>query len=275
MSFKISKLDHGKALVRERIFEFLAPHETHNLFILGNLNAGFPDSHLYVARRGEHWLGIAGYYGRPRSLVPFSREPAVIRGLIRHIASRHSRITHINGIDYAAGPACEELRKLGYRPANDPDQVFLELEGTPPPQPHEELARPFQPEDAEAVARLARYVSGDDPAAPVTEKQLRRVRRRRHQHVLFTAGKAVSIAGSNGKGIAAFQILGVATAPDYRNNGFARAVCASLIRSMAGLGVKRTVIFTARNNAAARHCYKGLGFRETGAYYVAKFDQPA
>jgi hypothetical protein len=61
MPLRIEKLDHEGPAARERVFGFPAPHETHNLFIPGNLNTRFPGAHLYVAERANRWVGVAGY----------------------------------------------------------------------------------------------------------------------------------------------------------------------------------------------------------------------
>ena len=40
---------------------------------------------------------------------------------------------------------------------------------------------------------------------------------------------------------------------------------------MRGEGAERCVLFTGRENRPAQRCYERLGFRATGAFYVAKF----
>ena len=268
---KIHKLDLDNERVCAKLTSYLAPHEPHALFILGNLNQRFPGSHIYVAQAGDTWVGVAGYYAGPRSLIPFSDDPDVVRALVRHVVARHPDIQWVNGIDYAARPAYEELLALGFRPDNDPHQAFMELEGEPPRQAHEELARPMREGDHERVARLLRQTQNViAPDAALTEGELNKVRRNPLRHVVEVDGRAVSTASTNGIGINAFQILGVATDPEYRRRGCARAVCAALVRSMARKGAKRCVLFSARGNTPAIRCYESLGFRTTGSYYVAK-----
>ena len=91
------------------------------------------------------------------------------------------------------------------------------------------------------------------------------------RHVLEDCGKIVSTASTNGLGLAAFQILGVATLPEARRQGYASAVCAALMRTMHSQGAKSCVVFTGLGNLAAQRCYEQLGFRITGEYYVAEF----
>lgn len=275
MGLRIDKVDHTEPAVRERIVAFLAPHEAHALFILGNLMAGFAGSNLYVASRSGEWLGVAGFYEGPASLIPFSTDADVVRALVRHVAERRPDLRFMNGIDYVAEPAYDELLSLGFAPGNDPRQVFMERDGEPPPQRLEEHARPFAPEDAEAVARLMRHMRGaPDDGAPPTEKERASVLGAVARAVLVLDGRPVATASTNGLALRAFQVLGVVTHPDFRRRGCARAVCAALMREMRRRGAEKTVLFTGIENAAARACYKGLGFRETGGYYVARLRRP-
>ena len=272
MWLRIEKLKHRRDAVRQRIYDFLAPHETHALFILGNLNADFPGSHLYVMRRGREWLGLAGYYEGPRSLIPFSRDPDITRKLVRHIARRHRDIGWMNGIGYSAGPAYETLLDMGYVPVWDPKQVFMELDSEPPPQPHEERVRLMRESDRVQVARFMRYVRRHpDPEGELGDEEIRGIGLNRLRYVLDVGGQAVSTACTNGIGIKAFQVIGVATAPEHRRRGYARAVCAALIRAMYERSATKCVIFTNHDNLAAIRCYEGLGFRVTDDYIVARF----
>jgi len=272
---RIEKVNHEDPAVKARIIEFLAPHERHCLFVLGNLRRDFPDSHIYVASRGTEWVGLTGYYGGPKSMAPFAEDAEAVRGMVHRVAERHPDVRWMTGIAYAAAPAYAELLRLGFQPDNDPHQVFMELDGAPPPQPHEDSTRPVRSEDAPELALLLRYVQNVvDQRAPVTEEELSRVRMNPLRHVLVADGRIVSTASTNGIGIKAFQILGVATAPDVRRRGYASAVCASLIRAMGRESAERCVLFTGRENRPAQRCYERLGFRTTGAYYVAKFKPP-
>jgi ribosomal protein S18 acetylase RimI-like enzyme len=275
MTMRIDKLDHDNPAVRERLIGFLAPHEAACLFITGNLLCGFPGSHLYAAERGGRWLGVAGYYDGPRSVAAFALEAEAARELARAVAGRHPEIDYFNAVAATAEPGCEALRPLGYELAGDPRDVLMELVGTPPPQPGEELARPIAPADHEAVARLLRHLGGGPQEPPVTEDELAKVRANPLRHVLVADGRVVSTGCTNGKGLSAFQILGVVTEPEHRGRGCARAVCASLIRAMHRQGASRTVIFTGRENRAAQRCYLGLGFRPTGEFWVAKLKRGA
>ena len=71
-------------------------------------------------------------------------------------------------------------------------------------------------------------------------------------------------------GVAAFQIIGVATAEAHRGQGHAGAACASLIRAMRAEGARTTIIFTQHSNLAAQRCYAKLGFLPTGEYWVTE-----
>ena len=271
----IELLDPGSPAVRQRMVDYLAPHETRVMFILGNLRAGAPQTSFYLARRQDEWLGVAAYFGRHRSFMPFSLDAEVTRLLTRHVAGLHPQIEWLNGLQEIAAPALEELLRLGRQLVSDPRQVFMELDGLPPVQPWESLCRLQRPEDAPAVVRVLRFLGGGDPDAPATERELANVRSNAQRWVLECEGQIAATAATSGLAIEACQIIGVATDPRYRRRGFARSVCARLVRDMAGEGARRTVLFTNVDNTAAQRCYQGLGFRVTGDYCLAKFKLPA
>ncbi len=266
----IEKIDHKDPAVKERLREYLAPHEPHAMFILGNLRTDRPTD-LYVAGRDGQWAGVCGYYGTFKSLIPFSTDEQVVREMVTHVAGVYPEINWLNGIDYVAAPAYETLLSMGYQPGNDPHQVFMELEGQPPPRVGESSCRLFRADDAEQTVRVLRAMDSEkDPDAPVTQAELDQIRLNPDRWVLVEDGRVVSTAATSGVGIRACQIIGLATDAGYRRRGHASAVCAYLIREMAKRGAQSSLLFTGHDNVAARRCYQGLGFRITGKYYVAK-----
>src|SRR5688572_12185751 len=92
MALVIDKVDHESEPVRRRLIDYLAPHETRALFLIGNLVNGYAGAHLYVARDGERYLGLAGYYQRPRSASLFTEDPSVARDLVTHLTQQHPQI---------------------------------------------------------------------------------------------------------------------------------------------------------------------------------------
>jgi ribosomal protein S18 acetylase RimI-like enzyme len=274
-TYQIDKLDHEQPEVQQRIFDYLAPHEPHALFLLGNLAAKFPGSHLYAARDAVgRWAGIVGYYEGPRSLVPFATDSSAAAALARHAVGRHPDIVWLNGPGFAARPALAEVQALGYALLNDPAQVFMErpLPDDPaelPRGPHEDHVRPMCEADAAAVARLLRELQGGDDGSPLTADERARALRF-GRWVLEAEGQIAATATTNGLGLRAFQILGVATHPGRRRCGYARSVCAALTRQMHAAGARHAVLFTGIRNVAARACYEGLGFAVTGDFLVAK-----
>jgi ribosomal protein S18 acetylase RimI-like enzyme len=273
MTCQIEKLDHENSAIRNRIFEFLAEYEPHALFILGNLTMNFPQSHLYAAVKDGRWLGIAGYYDFGKSFIPFSTDADVTRALTRYVDAVHTKIEYVNGIDYAAEPAYEELLRMGYSPGNNPNQVFMEMAGIPVLQQHESCARQIREEDCAEIAHLHRCLRETwDETRPLTAEELKRARTNSLCTAVQADGRIVAAASSNGLGIRCYQILGVATHPAYRRRGYARSAVAALMRIMAGLGGCHAVLFTAQDNAAAQQCYLGLGFKNTGRFYIAKLE---
>jgi GNAT superfamily N-acetyltransferase len=275
----ITKLDITDTTIRQRVVDFLTLDESHALFLLGNLRNNVPNSFLYVAHEGERWLGLIGYYENYRAAIPFTKDPTVAANLAHHVAQRHRLIDWVNGIDYSAKPACDALIKLGYTLANDPRQVFMVSTQEPELQPHEERVRRIEPRDYLQTARLLRLlnhpvkVKGKGPVEVSTE-ELKRIRLNPIRFVLEEENTLACTACTNGLGLSAYQILGVATDPAFRRKGYASAVCAKLMRHMKSLGAKKSVLFTQHTNTAAIHCYEKLGFHKEGEFVVAKLSTP-
>jgi ribosomal protein S18 acetylase RimI-like enzyme len=273
----VEKVNHEDAAVARRLIELLRPRETHALFLLGNLLNGYPDSHLYVARRGEERAGVAGFYERPKSCSVCAEEPEIVRALIRHVVPLHPSLEMVLAVDPIGRWGTDAMTELGFALVNEPRQVFMEM--VIPDRfervPHEERVRAMEERDAMACARLQRYLSAPDDHSPVRQEELERALGNRMRLVLEVNGEVVSTATTNGLAIEAFQILGVATSAEHRGRGYAGAVCAALIRRMQGKGASRCVLFTGLGNLAARRCYERLGFRAAGHYCLAKFKPPA
>jgi len=271
---QIEKLNLGDPSVQARLVEYLTPHESYALFLLGNLKTCFPGSHLYAAVKDDRWLGVAGYYESYTSVSLFAENAEASRALIRHAAATYPAIRYLSGAEPSAGPACNELLGLGYRMYADPQLNFMELEGRPPYQKGEELCRPFREEDIDRIAWLLRYRHNQPLDAHATEVDLDNIRKTYLCHVLTCDGQVVSVASTNGMGIRTFQILGVATDESFRGRGFAAAVCASVIREMTCRGATRCVLFTEKDNIPAQRCYLRMGFHMSGYFYLARLQPP-
>lgn len=276
---QMEALDPEDAAVRARVFAFLAPHESTGLYILGNLNSGVPGTHLYAAVDGGRWLGLAGYYDGPRSLVPCALVPEVGAELAWHILGHHPAPAWLLGAALGAAPALALLLERGFGLLNQPQHVLMEVplgETLPwPPGPHDGLVRRMRPGDGEEVARLLRLLRDPTNQGPVSAAEIARAEADALRLVLEAEGRIVATAATNGIGIRAFQILGVATAVACRNRGYARALCLALIRHLHAQGARHCVLFADRANTAARRCYEGIGFRMTGDFIAAKLAPPA
>ncbi|HTL51877.1 MAG TPA: GNAT family N-acetyltransferase [Planctomycetota bacterium] len=279
MALTFEPLNHDEPAVRAKIFAFVAPQEPYGLFLLGNLNAQVPGTHFYGLREGAAWRVIGAHYEGPRSIVPFAlpgTEPALLGEFGREISSRHPDFDWLLGMDSTARPMLDVLVSRGYAVLNDPVQVFMEMRGLPAVQPHEEFAKLARPGDLEATVRLLRYLRGQtDDGSPITAGERAQFEINKDRMVLEREGRVVSTAASNGVGIAACQVLGVATAPEERGKGYAGATVAALMRHMAKQGAKHTILFTRHDNRPAIRCYEKLGYKITGDYLLAKLKGPA
>jgi predicted GNAT family acetyltransferase len=273
MEVQVSTIDPTDTSIQNRICEFLAPYETYCLFVIGNMKRNFPGSHIYLATRGNQWVGIAGYYDGFHSVMPFALDPEAARALVRYVTQQHPIIKTLGAVGTVAAPAYEELNRSGYALVSDPHCAFMQLEALPPFQKYEQHVRLIAPNDYPTVARLFRYLHGESQDSPLTEEELRIAAINPSCYVLEIDGEIVSTASTNGIGITAFQILGVSTHPDHRNHGYARAVCAVLIRAMWTAGARRCILFTETHNAAAQACYRKLGFDTKTEYWLARLEK--
>lgn len=67
------------------------------------------------------------------------------------------------------------------------------------------------------------------------------------------------------------HITNVAVHPGYRRNNIGRSLMLEMIRRAAVMGINRMTLEVRPSNAAARHLYATLGFKETGVrkcYYT-------
>ena len=93
--------------------------------------------------------------------------------------------------------------------------------------------------------------------------------------VLRQGGRPVAFSGFNARLPDVVQVGGVYTPPGLRGRGFARSVVAGSLLFARAEGVPRAVLFTERENHAARRAYLALGFRVVGDYGMVFFAAPA
>lgn len=271
--FAVEELAIAEPAVRQAVVEFLRPHEIRALFLLGNLKRQHIPQHLYLMRNQADWLALVGYYPSARSLIPFALPdtPNALTALVSHVAQQHPDCQWYLGAEALARPGLEALQAAGYKVVNDPAQVFMELAGLPPPQPLQDQVRLMQPDDHERVIRLLRWLrAGVDDGRVITDAERTELVLNPDRVVLEVDGQVVATAATNGLGIAAYQILGVATDPAHRGRGYAGATVTGLMQIMAGRGGRHTVLFTRHDNSPAIRCYQKLGFTITGDYLLAK-----
>lgn len=65
------------------------------------------------------------------------------------------------------------------------------------------------------------------------------------------------------------QIGGVWTLPQFRGNGYARAVVAHSLKQAYSKGVERAILFTPESNLPAQKAYIAIGFKRIGTYRIA------
>jgi predicted GNAT family acetyltransferase len=272
---KICEIDVSPEEVRMKLIDYLKPHETQALFILGNLVNHFYPSSLYVAQREEKIVGICGYWPLFQACSIFCRHAEVSRMFAQTILKHHPSVRTVLGMADMVKPAYDEFIAAGEQSLRDPENLFFELstENFFPYISSEGILRKITENDVDAVARLQRLINKIPLEAPLTEDERRRVQMSPMTVCLEVDGKIVAVASTNGLAIQAFQILGVATDPSYRRRGYAKAVCSFLICAMRELGGRTAILFTGKENVAALHCYLSMGFHITDRYYAPWFKE--
>ncbi len=89
---------------------------------------------------------------------------------------------------------------------------------------------------------------------------LQRSLRREITLVAELDGKIVAKAGTNAQGLDYYQIGGVFTEPEHRNQGIARMLLRGLLGEITALQ-KHACLFVKKHNEAAIHLYRSLGFQ--------------
>jgi predicted GNAT family acetyltransferase len=268
----IEAVDPQDEKIRRELIKYLAPHETHALFILGNLQVNLQSSFIYVARQEKRFVGVLGFYPTFKSCSIFAENEKASQELAKTALQKHD-ITALLGIKKIIKPAYEEFLKHGKTSIGDPEALFFELQmkDFKPYTSQEGKIRPIEEKDVDAAVVLLRQIHHTPKEKPITEEERAKVFSIPVKFCMEIDGKIVTVASSNGLAIKAFQILGVATDPLYQKRGFAKAVCSHLISYMQARGADKVIIFTGEKNIAAKKCYLDLGFKITDKYYVALF----
>lgn len=134
-------------------------------------------------------------------------------------------------------------------PATVPDLITLRPAG--------------QPEDVRIIARLYGEAFGDAPwpddwtSFPGYDSA--------GVFAAERAGKVVGFIVSYVRGGHGY-ISVVATAPDYRRRGIARALIGAALRRFCNLELHEVVIDVRADNATAIRCYESVGFRRVGEF---------
>ncbi len=91
--------------------------------------------------------------------------------------------------------------------------------------------------------------------------------------ILEKNGRPVACSFFNTAINEAVQIGGVWTPPEFRRQGYVRAVVAASLLDARAEGVKTAILFTGKGNIAAQKAYEALGFRRIDSYRLVLFDE--
>lgn len=88
-------------------------------------------------------------------------------------------------------------------------------------------------------------------------------------------GHLVAVAGQEVEPTGAAHIVSVCTDPEFRGQGFGRAVCSRLVVAAVESGAKAVVLEMYAANDAGRALYRSVGFSEVGTYQSGLLRRPS
>jgi RimJ/RimL family protein N-acetyltransferase len=91
------------------------------------------------------------------------------------------------------------------------------------------------------------------------------------QFMLVDGNDIVAYAAFNAALPEIVQLGGVWTPPERRGRGYGRAIVAGSLLAARDSGAQRAVLFTGRDNIAAKRAYAALGFRRIGDWGLVLF----
>ena len=271
--------------------EFLHPHADSSLFLLGNLRAagladtGAPYSAAWVAAwDGPEILGVAAHCWNGVLLVQAPRELADVARA--SLAASRRPLAGISG-PRAQVVAARAALGLGRAPVamdHEAELFSLDLSALAVPGPlsrgdvacgpPSEGELPLLTDWRVAYAVETLGAARGDGLLSTCAEEVGRLAAEGNAFVLREGGVPVAFSGFNARLRDVVQVGGVYTPPALRGRGFARAVVAGSLLPARAEGVGRAVLFTERENEAARRAYRALGFRVVGDYGMVLFETP-
>jgi RimJ/RimL family protein N-acetyltransferase len=267
---------------------FLRRHADSSMFLRSNLRmAGIVD-------RGETYHGtyvaafeggtMVGAIANSWSGMVLIQAPAHLDALVP--ALRQATDRPVSGF---AGPAdqvnaARRLFGMARRPSRiDDREILMALDVADLRQPASLVdgtlaVRQAVPADLDTLARWRAAYSiealgaeDNDATRKDAEAGIRAWQERGANWVALRDGERVAFSGFNAGLPDMVQVGGVYTPPPLRRRGYGRAVVAGSLLAVAGLGVRRAILFVQQANVAAQRAYAALGFRPVGDYGLVLF----
>lgn len=288
MSVALRRLGPGD---EEEVRRFLLPRVDSSLFLLGNLRAaGLRDS---GATYSGTWFGafdggaLAGVAAHCWNGVLLLQAPRALAELASAAVSASGR--PLAGLSGPRGQVVEARRALGLDTAkaaldHEAELFSLDLAAleVPPALARGEVA--CGPPGPSEVPRLVEWrvayavetlgARDGDGLRSTSAGEVGRLCADGNAFVLRADGEPVAFSGFNARLPEVVQVGGVFTPPELRGRGHGRAVVAGSLLAARADGVGRAVLFTERENHAARRAYQALGFRVVGDYGMVLLETP-
>lgn len=276
----------------EEVRRFLLPRVDSSLFLLGNLRAACLED-TGAAFSGTWWgafdggalEGVAAHCWNGMLLL---QAPRALAELASEAAGSSGRpLSGLSGPREQVVAARRSLGLEGAKAALDHEAELFSLDlaalEVPPALARGEVAcgPPLPSEVLRLVDWRVAYALETLGALPgealrkTCAEEVSRLTDEGNAFVLRASGEAVAFSGFNARLPEVVQVGGVYTPPGLRGRGHARAAVAGSLLAARAEGVCRAVLFTERENHAARRAYAALGFRVVGDYGMLLLETPA
>ena len=265
---------------------FLAAHVAQTMLLRGNLQrSGITDgAHPYQGRYaaafdGSRIIGVAAFYWNGNLIL---HAPGHVAEVSR-MAVGDRRVNGILGPWQQSLDAQDALglgdRHLKLRSREILMALPLHDLQQPAPLPNQTLSwRVATANDIDLVSEwrdaMTQETLGDTPSQASSRQNRSDVERwiaEGDQFLLLDGGRPVSGCCFNARLPDAVQLGNVWTPPEWRSRRYARSVVAGALEHARKAGATTAILFTDRENAAARTAYVALGFTHIGDYAILLF----
>jgi predicted GNAT family acetyltransferase len=260
---------------------FLRQTEEQNLFLLGNLARHGPQltdhpnsANFKVVLKGEEVVAVFALTKRGNLLLATLHSPPTSH-ILDSCAQEKIPVLGLIGPAHGVLPAWKEIcrrspqTRVKYESLEE--MYRLDLSGKDFSDFASPACRPMEEGDFSLWLRLLNQFLAEEGLPDDLSDEQRRVTfsekvKNRELWGFFENGQLLSMAAVNAKVRTMIQLGGVFTLTQKRRQGLSKACISALLQHFSQEGIEKVVLFTGKQNSAARELYEALGFESIGDY---------